>query len=133
MNLITEKFQKQMGTIIAKRLYDTDSCGYDPVICKTNGKTLLLFSYSSAKSVTKMNYQIVTYKDIHQCLERNQTLFCQAGVLTIFLLLPTGTLLFFSLRKIMAPLAKLKDAASCVAQGNYDIKVLKMEIRNWHR
>ncbi len=114
--------QKQMGTV-PKRLYDTDSYGYDPVICKINGKTLLLFSYISAESVTKMNYQIVTYKDITNVLAQNQTLFCQAGVLTIFLLLLTGTLLFFSLRKIMTPLTKLKDAASCVAQGNYEVKV----------
>ena len=78
--------QKQMGTV-PKRLYDTDSYGYDPVICKINGKTLLLFSYISAESVTKMNYQIVTYKDITNVLAQNQTLFCQAGVLTIFLLL----------------------------------------------
>lgn len=80
-------------------------------------------SMISAESVTKMNYQIVTYKDITNVLAQNQTLFCQAGVLTIFLLLLTGTLLFFSLRKIMAPLTKLKDAASCVAQGNYEVKV----------
>lgn len=116
------EIQKQMGTV-PKRLYDTDSYGYDPVICKINGKTLLLFSYISAESVTKMNYQIVTYKDITNVLAQNQTLFCQAGVLTIFLLLLTGTLLFFSLRKIMAPLTKLKDAASRVAQGNYEVKV----------
>lgn len=67
--------QKQMGTV-QKRLYDTDSYGYDPVICKINGKTLLLFSYISAESVTKMNYQIVTYKDITNVLAQNQTLFC---------------------------------------------------------
>ena len=67
--------QKQMGTV-PKRLYDTDSYGYDPVICKINGKTLLLFSYISAESVTKMNYQIVTYKDITNVLAQNQTLFC---------------------------------------------------------
>ena len=31
--------------------------------------------------------------------------------------------LFFSLRKIMAPLTKLREAAVSVSEGNYDIQV----------
>ena len=114
--------QEQMGTV-PKKLYNDYSYGYDPIINKINGKTLLLFSYTSVESVTKMNYQIVTYKDITSVLAQNRTLFYQAGILTVFLLLLTGSLLFFSLRKIMTPLTRLKEAAVCVAQGNYEIKV----------
>ena len=40
----------------------------DPVICKADGKTLLLFSYSSTESTTNLNYQIVTYKDVSDVL-----------------------------------------------------------------
>ena len=77
---------------------------YDPVISKTDGKTLLLYSYSSTEYTGEENYQIVTYKDITDVLKRSQILFFQAGALTLGLLLFTGFLLFFSLKKIMAPL-----------------------------
>lgn len=96
---------------------------YDPVISKTDGKTLLLYSYSSTEYTGEENYQIVTYKDITDVLKRSQILFFQAGALTLGLLLFTGFLLFFSLKKIMAPLTKLNEAALCIADGNYDIQV----------
>ena len=48
---------------------------YDPVISKTDGKTLLLYSYSSTEYTGEENYQIVTYKDITDVLKRSQILF----------------------------------------------------------
>ena len=103
--------------------YDTDTYICDPLINKVDGKTLLLFFYSSTESTTNLNYQIVTYKDVSDVLESNRILFYQAGTLTLVLLLLTGTILFFSLRKIMAPLTKLREAAVSVSEGNYDIQV----------
>lgn len=90
---------------------------YEPVISKTDGRTLLLFSYSSTDYAGKEIYQIITYKDITDVLKRNQLLFLQAGALTL------GLLLFFSLKKIMAPLTRLKEAAVSIAGGNYHIQV----------
>ena len=81
------------------------------------------FFYSSTESTTNLNYQIVTYKDVSDVLESNRILFYRAGMLTLVLLLLTGTILFFSLRKIMAPLTKLREAAVSVSEGNYDIQV----------
>ena len=82
-----------------------------------------MYSYFSTEYTGEENYQIVTYKDITDVLKRSQILFFQAGALTLGLLLFTGFLLFFSLKKIMAPLTKLNEAALCIADGNYDIQV----------
>ena len=65
-------------TLPQKKLYD-----YDPVISKTDGKTLLLYSYFSTEYTGEENYQIVTYKDITDVLKRSQILFFQAGALTL--------------------------------------------------
>ena len=70
-----------------------------------------------------MNYQIVTYKDITSVQKQSQTLFYQAGGFTLFLVLFVGFFLFLTLRKIMEPLTRLKEAAVSVANGNYEIKV----------
>lgn len=123
-NFDVQGIQKQMGEIeLHGKWYDMDTYVYDPIISKIDGRTLLLFYYSSTESTTKLNYQIVTYKDISDVLEKNQILFYQAGALTLIVLLLTGTILFFSLRKIMAPLTRLKEAAVSVSEGNYDIEV----------
>lgn len=106
-----------------RRFYDDGFGGYDPIIRKTNGRTLLLFSYSSMENTANMNYEIVTYKDVTNVLKRNQILFYQAGILTLILLFASGTILFFSLRSIMSPLGRLNEAAICVSRGDYDIKV----------
>ena len=93
-----------------------------PLISKTNGNVFLLFYFSSYSS-TDMNYQIVTYKDITSVQKQSQTLFYQAGGFTLFLVLFVGFFLFLTLRKIMEPLTRLKEAAVSVANGNYEIKV----------
>ena len=93
-----------------------------PLLSKTNGNVFLLF-YSSSYSSTDMNYQIVTYKDITSVQKQSQTLFYQAGGFTLFLVLFVGFFLFLTLRKIMEPLTRLKEAAVSVANGNYEIKV----------
>ena len=93
-----------------------------PLISKTNGNVFLLFYFSSYSS-TDMNYQIVTYKDITSVQKQSQTLFYQAGGFTLFLGLFVGFFLFLTLRKIMEPLTRLKEAAVSVANGNYEIKV----------
>lgn len=100
-----------------------DSYDDSPVISKIDGKTLLLYSYQNKDGNSVIPYQIVTYKDITDVLDQNQLLFYQAGALTIFLLFLTGTILFFSLRKIMAPLTKLNQAAISVSEGNYEVTV----------
>lgn len=116
--------QEQLGEVeLHGKWYDADTYICDPLISKADGKTLLLFFYSSTESTTNLNYQIVTYKDVSDVLESNRILFYQAGMLTLVLLLLTGTILFFSLRKIMAPLTKLREAAVSVSEGNYDIQV----------
>lgn len=116
--------QEQLGEVeLHGKWYDADTYICDPLISKADGKTLLLFFYSSTESTTNLNYQIVTYKDVSDVLESNRILFYQAGTLTLVLLLLTGTILFFSLRKIMAPLTKLREAAVSVSEGNYDIQV----------
>lgn len=116
--------QEQLGEVeLHGKWYDADTYICDPLISKADGKTLLLFFYSSTESTTNLNYQIVTYKDVSDVLESNRILFYQAGTLTMVLLLLTGTILFFSLRKIMAPLTKLREAAVSVSEGNYDIQV----------
>ena len=116
--------QEQLGEVeLHGKWYDADTYICDPLISKADGKTLLLFFYSSTESTTNLNYQIVTYKDVFDVLESNRILFYQAGMLTLVLLLLTGTILFFSLRKIMAPLTKLREAAVSVSEGNYDIQV----------
>ena len=114
--------KKQMKNTNEKT-YDYGTYGCDPVISKIDGKTLLLFSYSTSIANTNINYQIITYKDISDVLARNQSLFYQAGALTLILILLTGTILFFSLRKIMTPLTRLKEAAASVAHGNYEVRV----------
>ena len=116
--------QEQLGEVeLHGKWYDADTYICDPLISKADGKTLLLFFYSSTESTTNLNYQIVTYKDVSDVLESNRILFYQAGMLTLVLLLLTGTILFFSLLKIMAPLTKLREAAVSVSEGNYDIQV----------
>lgn len=106
--------------------YSISESDYQPLTAKINGKTLLLYSHSDSESENtwKINYQIITYKDITDVQKRNQLLFLQAGGLTLAFLLLAGTLLFFSLRKIMKPLTVLKDAAVSVAEGDYERKVL---------
>lgn len=47
-----------------------------------------------------------------------------------------GFLLFFSLKKVMAPLTKLNEAALCIADGNYDIQVPQngnTELHRWEK
>ena len=123
-NFDVQGIQDQTGEVeLHGKWYDTDTYICDPLINKVDGKTLLLFFYSSTESITNLNYQIVTYKDVSDVLESNRILFYQAGTLTLVLLLLTGTILFFSLRKIMAPLTKLREAAVSVSEGNYDIQV----------
>ena len=51
----------------------------------------------------------------------------------MFLVLFVGFFLFLTLRKIMEPLTRLKEAAVSVANGNYEIKVPSEGKRNWHR
>ena len=102
--------------------FENDSYCDKPLISKTNGNVFLLFYFSSYSS-TDMNYQIVTYKDITSVQKQSQTLFYQAGGFTLFLVLVVGFFLFLTLRKIMEPLTRLKEAAVSVANGNYEIKV----------
>ena len=102
--------------------FENDSYCDKPLISKTNGNVFLLFYFSSYSS-TDMNYQIVTYKDITSVQKQSQTLFYQAGGFTLFLVLFVGFFLFLTLRKIMEPLTRLKEAAVSVANGNYEIKV----------
>lgn len=90
---------------------------------KITGRTLLLYYSATNYDDSNIKYQIVTYKDITKIQDRNQLLFYQAGGLTVFLLLLTAVILFLSLQRIMAPLTRLKEAATCVANGNYEIKV----------
>ena len=76
--------QEQLGEVeLHGKWYDADTYICDPLISKADGKTLLLFFYSSTESTTNLNYQIVTYKDVSDVLESNRILFYQAGMLTL--------------------------------------------------
>lgn len=68
--------QEQLGEVeLHGKWYDADTYICDPLISKADGKTLLLFFYSSTESTTNLNYQIVTYKDVSDVLESNRILF----------------------------------------------------------
>lgn len=94
----------------------------EPLISKINGKTFLLL-YSSSNNYADIKYQVVTYKDITNVQKQSQNLLYQAGCFTLCLILIVGFILFLSLRKIMAPLTRLREAAASVANGNYEVKV----------
>ncbi len=93
-----------------------------PFISKADGKTLLLFFYSSTESTTNLNYQIVTYKDVSDVLRVTGS-FLSGGYVDAGSSSVNRNNSFFSLLKIMAPLTKLREAAVSVSEGNYDIQV----------
>ena len=116
-------YEFEARTIQKKREDEDGSYNGSPILSEIEGKTLLLYAHQNNDSNSVISYQIVTYKDITDVLDKNRLLFYQAGTLTVLLLLLTGTILFFSLRKIMAPLTKLNQAAVSVSEGNYEVTV----------
>ena len=70
-----------------------------------------------------MGYQIVTYKDITDVIEKSHLLFFQTGGFTLSLIVVMGIILYLSLRKITAPLTGLREATLLVSEGIYDFKV----------
>lgn len=99
--------------------HGSNSEGHDPMISQINGRTLLLFYYGNAN----MGYQIVTYKDVTDVIEKSHLLFFQTGGFTLSLIVVMGIILYLSLRKITAPLTSLREATLLVSGGIYDFKV----------
>ena len=99
--------------------HGSNSEGHDPMISQINGRTLLLFYYGNAN----MGYQIVTYKDVTDVIEKSHLLFFQTGGFTLSLIVVMGIVLYLSLRKITAPLISLREATLLVSEGIYDFKV----------
>lgn len=99
--------------------HGSNSDGHGPVISQINGRTLLLFYYGNVN----MGYQIVTYKDITDVIEKSHLLFFQTGGFTLSLIVVMGIVLYLSLRKITAPLISLREATLLVSEGIYDFKV----------
>ena len=66
----------------------------------------MLFYYGNVN----MGYQIVTYKDITDVIEKSHLLFFQTGGFTLSLIVVMGIILYLSLRKITAPLTSLREA-----------------------
>ena len=99
--------------------HGSNSDGHGPMISQINGRTLLLFYYGNVN----MGYQIVTYKDITDVIEKSHLLFFQTGGFTLSLIVVMGIVLYLSLRKITAPLISLREATLLVSEGIYDFKV----------
>lgn len=99
--------------------HGSNSDGHGPMISQINGRTLLLFYYGNVN----MGYQIVTYKDITDVIEKSHLLFFQTGGFTLSLIVVMGIILYLSLRKITAPLTSLREATLLVSEGIYDFKV----------
>ena len=99
--------------------HGSNSDGHGPMISQINGRTLLLFYYGNVN----MGYQIVTYKDITDVIEKSHLLFFQTGGFTLSLIVVMGIILYLSLRKITAPLTGLREATLLVSEGIYDFKV----------
>ena len=99
--------------------HGSNSDGHGPVISQINGRTLLLFYYGNVN----MGYQIVTYKDITDVIEKSHLLFFQTGGFTLSLIVVMGIVLYLSLRKITAPLISLREATLLVSEGIYEFKV----------
>ena len=99
--------------------HGSNSDGHGPMISQINGRTLLLFYYGNVN----MGYQIVTYKDITDVIEKSHLLFFQTGGFTLSLIVVMGIVLYLSLRKITAPLTSLREATLLVSEGIYDFKV----------
>ena len=59
--------------------HGSNSDGHGPMISQINGRTLLLFYYGNVN----MGYQIVTYKDITDVIEKSHLLFFQTGGFTL--------------------------------------------------
>ena len=62
--------------------HGSNSDGHGPMISQINGRTLLLFYYGNVN----MGYQIVTYKDITDVIEKSHLLFFQTGGFTLSLI-----------------------------------------------
>ena len=60
--------------------HGSNSDGHDPMISQINGRTLLLFYYGNVN----MGYQIVTYKDITDVIEKSHLLFFQTVSVLLF-------------------------------------------------
>ena len=99
--------------------HGSNSDGHGPMISQINGRTLLLFYYGNVN----MGYQIITYKDITDVIEKSHLLFFQTGGFTLSLIVVMGIILYLSLRKITAPLTSLREATLLVSEGIYDFKV----------
>ena len=99
--------------------HGSNSDDHGPMISQINGRTLLLFYYGNVN----MGYQIVTYKDITDVIEKSHLLFFQTGGFTLSLIVVMGIILYLSLRKITAPLTSLREATLLVSEGIYDFKV----------
>ena len=66
--------------------HGSNSDGHGPMISQINGRTLLLFYYGNVN----MGYQIVTYKDITDVIEKSHLLFFQTGGFTLSLIVSEG-------------------------------------------
>ena len=75
--------------------HGSNSDGHGPMISQINGRTLLLFYYGNVN----MGYQIVTYKDITDVIEKSHLLFFQTGGFTLSLIVVMGIILYLSLTK----------------------------------
>jgi len=109
--------------------HGSNSDGHGPMISQINGRTLLLFYYGNVN----MGYQIVTYKDITDVIEKSHLLFFQTGGFTLSLIVVMGIILYLSLRKITAPLLfryipsnipKIKVHPATIPQNAFSIIIL---------
>ena len=107
--------------------HGSNSDGHGPMISQINGRTLLLFYYGNVN----MGYQIVTYKDITDVIEKSHLLFFQTGGFTLSLIVVMGIILYLSLRKITAPLTGLREAT--LLKVFMILKYRQREIQNLRR
>ena len=110
--------------------YEFDYMGISEVNGENNGevpiqtidgrKLMLTFTQISDSNIQA---GILYYQDVTEIYQRTERLFLKGFLITVFLLVVGGFIIWKSLFATMRPLMELKKAAAAISEGNYRIRV----------
>ena len=110
--------------------YEFDYMGISEVNGENNGevpiqtidgrKLMLTFTQISDSNIQA---GILYYQDVTEIYQRTERLFLKGFLITVFLLVVGGFIIWKSLFATMRPLMELKKAAAAISEGKYQIRV----------
>ena len=94
--------------------------GEVPIQTIDGRKLMITFTQISDNSIQA---GILYYQDVTEIYQRTERLFLKGFLITVFLLVAGGFIIWKSLFATMRPLMELKKAAAAISEGNYQIRV----------